>query len=51
MNKDGVADLVCKFRWDPGPVVSSGNQRAALTGTTSPGGYDFLSADMIRFVQ
>jgi hypothetical protein len=51
MNKDGVADLVCKFRWDPGPVVSSGNQRAALTGTTSPGGYDFLSADLIRFVQ
>src|SRR4029450_3130917 len=56
VNKDGVADLVCKFRWDPGPVVSPANQRAALTGsappsTMSPGGYDFLSSDTIRFLR
>jgi hypothetical protein len=48
VNKDGVPDLVCKFTWQPGPVVS-GTQRAVLSGTTS-GGYDFLSSDNISFV-
>jgi Metallo-peptidase family M12B Reprolysin-like len=50
VNKDGLDDLVCKFRWDPGPVVSPVFQRAVLTVTT-PSGYDFLSSDTIRFVQ
>jgi hypothetical protein len=32
-------------------VVSPGLQRAVLTGTTLDGGYDFLSSDIIKFVQ
>ena len=55
VNKDGLLDLVCKFRWQPGPVVSPGIQQAVLTGTTTtagtPPGYDFLSSDTIRFIQ
>jgi hypothetical protein len=50
VNKDGAPDLVCQFVWQPGPVVSPDLQRAVLTGTTD-GDYDFLSSDIIKFVQ
>ena len=50
VDKDGAPDLVCKFTWQPGPVVAPGTQRAVLTGATA-GGYDFLSSDTILFVQ
>src|SRR5262249_43497518 len=59
VNKDGALDLVCKFMWQPGPVVNPGTQRAVLTGTTFPLGhsppghpadYDFLGSDNMLFV-
>lgn len=50
VNKDGRPDLVCKFDFQKDTPRTPGTQKAALTGTTLSGDYDFHGSDTIRFV-
>jgi hypothetical protein len=49
VNKDGLADLECKFQFLPDTPRVVGTQKAVLTGTTDES-YDFHGSDSVRFI-